>query len=93
MNSRQKIVLRYFILAALLIGLFPPWEYVAVGMHRSVGFHFLFSPPHIIDREHSIYLEARIEMVELIVECFTVILVAVALLLFFRSPEKKVDRE
>ncbi len=61
MNKKQKIVLWIGIAVILLIGLFPPWNYVCVqrqsiilprtSLHyiKDAGYHFLWSPPSYIE--------------------------------------------
>lgn len=61
MNKKQKIVLWIGIAVILLIGAFPPWNYVCVrrqgipipktSFHyiKDAGYHFLWSPPSYIE--------------------------------------------
>ena len=85
MSGAQKIILSFFILAALLIGAFPPWRYVYRDINRSVGFHFLFDPPGVVNREYDIYREATIATSQLTVEWVTLVLVSGALLFLFKG--------
>jgi hypothetical protein len=97
MNHRQKLVLASFIVATLLIGSFPPWRWdigsSVTGIHRAIGFHFLFSAPHWTN-DQGYYYEAHIDTAKLMVELVTLILVSFALLLMFRGPlPKRGDNE
>ncbi|GAG59526.1 unnamed protein product [marine sediment metagenome] len=60
MNKKQKIVLWVGVIIIVLIGLFPPWNYVCVRRSpvpispeyiyiKNAGYHFLWNPPsHLI---------------------------------------------
>ncbi|MGD1158086.1 MAG: hypothetical protein ABSA41_19980 [Terriglobia bacterium] len=90
MNRAQKRVLIGATVAALLMGAFPPWQYnvhaYGVQLSRQIGFHFLFSSPHLVTK--GVYLEAHLNLGRLVVEWVTLLLASVGLLLVFNSPPK-----
>lgn len=86
MNGAQKIILGCFIVAALLIGLFPPWQLSAMGSHHNIGFHFLLSPPH---SKFDWTIEATIVTSQLTVEWVTLLLVSGGLLFLFKDVSLK----
>jgi len=45
MNSKQKIVLSLFVLATVVMMLFPPFQIMIRGTEMNMGYGFLFDPP------------------------------------------------
>lgn len=83
MSRYQRFVLLFFTVAVLLSGLFPPWRYDIGGVHRSVGFHLLFSEQYV--SAYNMRYEPHVEMDKLAVEWMTLILVSTALVVFLKN--------
>ena len=61
MNSRQKRVLIVGLVAAVLMLLFPPWNYFDPDMsaHPSAGYHFILAPPSLANAQSAFRYKVR----------------------------------
>ena len=98
MNRSQKIVLKFSLGLALLIGLFPPWNFVVAvprsgnEIKRWAGFSLLFSPPLVqsVDGKEPNtgwppgWVGVEINLPALFAEWITVVLATGGLFLLFR---------
>jgi hypothetical protein len=101
-NAKQKWVLEAGVVIAVLIGLYPPWQFVVHRgpweVPRQGPYGFLFGPPHATAKtENGLVVDAvtgwpmsseetRLDTQRLAVEWITLIFVVSGLLLLFRSP-------
>lgn len=101
MNRSQKIVLKFSLGLALLIGLFPPWTFIVeLGpIHRSqhAGYYFLFGSPNVskyrtspntlISVELQKDVQVRLDFARLAAEWLTLLIASGLLLVLLKGKD------